>query len=109
MPNWYPGQVAVGQKVESAIFGMAKGFWSQPPAITTPGTPASSPGTVVNTTGFDCMVYLMTTGTVTAVSIGGVSLPGSALPNQTTDYYVPAGQTMIMTYGGTLTWKWLAV
>lgn len=109
---WYPGQVAVGQKVEGAVFGMARGFWSQPPVVVSPGT-VPSPGTVTNTTGFDCMVYASSTtgiGKIVVNNGGTVGTGGSVTAaNIPVSVYVPAGQTITTTYTGTLTWTWLAV
>jgi hypothetical protein len=109
---WYPGQVAVGQKVEASVFGMARGFWSQPPVVVQPGTAASGSATV-NSTGFDCMVYPSATTTLTKIvvnssgTIAGASLgtAGAFGP----PVYLPAGQTIAITYTGTLTWFWQAV
>lgn len=112
MPNWYPGQVAVGQKVEAAVFGMAKGFWSQPPTVTNVGT-APSGTAVANTTGFDCMVYMSSSTGIGKVLIGaGTASTGntvSASNAMAGGFYVPAGQTITPTYSGAFTWTWLAV
>ena len=104
---WYPGQNAQGQKVFGDIVGLARGVWTQPPAITTPGTVAS-PGTVTNSTGYDVIVYGSATA-VTAVKLNNVTLPGTFAAGQMFDFYLPAGQTIALTYTGTLAWSWLAV
>lgn len=109
---WYPGQVAIGQKVFGDVVGLAKGVWTQPPVVTAPGT-VPSPGTVTNSTGFDCMVYASATTGIGKVLIGqGTVSTGSTVSasNATAGgFYVPAGQTITITYTGTLTWAWLAV
>jgi hypothetical protein len=109
---WYPGQVAIGQKVFGDVVGMSKGFWSQPPVITTPGTPASSPGTVTNNTGFDVMVYMSAaTGIGKIVVNGGTIGTGGTVTaaNIPTDFYLASGQTAVLTYTGLPSWTWLAV
>jgi hypothetical protein len=105
MPQWYPGQVAVGQKVFGDPVLMARGFASQPPAITTPGTVASG-GTVTNSTGYDVIVYGATTSTITQVNINGGSIHAGSVASGT--WYLPAGQTIAVTAGGTFAWTWLA-
>lgn len=108
---WYPGQVAVGQKVFADPVLMARGFASQPPVVTTPGT-ATSGGTVTNSTGFDVMVYAATSGiggTISSVSINGGTITAIGGSVAAGAYYLPAGQTISITATGTLAWKWLAV
>jgi hypothetical protein len=113
MPNWYPGQNAQGQKVEASVFGMARGFWSQPPTITTPGTPVASGSAVANSTGLDCMVYMSSTTGIGKILVGaGTISTGSTVSASNAmagGIYVPAGQTITVTYTGTFTWTWLAV
>lgn len=113
MPNWYPGQVAIGQKVFAEPVGLTKGFWSQPPTVTNLGTPVASGSAVTNSTGFDCMVYMSATTGIGKVLIGaGTASTGSTVSasNATAGgFYVPAGQTITPTYTGTFTWTWLAV
>lgn len=112
MPGWYPGQVAVGQKVEASVFGMARGFWSQPPVVTTPGTVLTG-GTITNTTGFDCMVYMSATTGIGKIVVNGngtVSTGATASASGAPiGIYLPVNQTIVPTYTGTLTWTWLAV
>lgn len=107
---WYPGQNAQGQKVEASVFGMARGFWSQPPVVTSPGTTASG-SAVVNSTGFDCMVYASAATTLSKIVINnGGTVPGTAAAGAfAPPVYVPAGQSIAITYTGTLTWFWQAV
>ena len=63
---WTPNQVAAGYDTHPApqIFGgvvqLQKGTYSFLPSITAPGTVASA-GTVLNSTGADCLVYLTPT------------------------------------------------
>jgi len=109
---WYPGLNAQGQKVEAGIFGMAKGFWSQPPTVVSPGTVLTTQ-TVTNSTGFDCMAYMSSTtgiGKIIVNSGGTIGLGGTVTAaNIVIPVYVPSGQTLTLTYTGTLTWTWLAV
>ena len=108
---WYPGQVAVGQKVFNEPVMLARGFASQPPTVTTPGT-VTSGGTVTNSTGFDCMVYAACSGaggTLSAVSINGGTVTAVGGSVATGTFYLPAGATISITATGTLAWKWLAV
>jgi hypothetical protein len=109
MPNWYPGQNKSGWKVESSPFLMAQGFASQPPAVTAPGT--AGPGTAVtNNTGYDVMVYLSATQGMGSVAINGIGILGSAASTITPSMvYLPANQTITVTYSGALTWRWQAV
>jgi hypothetical protein len=67
-----------------------------PPAIASTTTP------VTNSTGFDCMVNVVG-GTVTAIAVGGTTLTGitSGL------VFVPAGQTITLTYSSAPTWQWI--
>jgi hypothetical protein len=69
--------------------------------ISAPGVPAS--GTPVrNLTGVDVTVYL-TGGTLTgAVSIG----PHGVLAVTDTPYYLPAGETITLTYSSAPAWQW---
>lgn len=109
MPNWYPGQNKTGWHVVADPAVFAAGFASQPPAVTAPGT--AGPGTAVtNTTGFDCMVYLSAASAVGSVQINGVGVAGTTGGvNTVTGFYVPANQTIAVTYNGALTWRWQAV
>lgn len=79
------------------------------PAVTTPAVPGSGSVTT-NTTGVDVNVYISSTTSVTSVVLNGGTLPGGIpTANATGDYYLPAGQTIVANYSGTLSWKWLAV
>lgn len=120
MPSWYPGQAAVGQKVfpEPTIFGQTPSFnksinTGPTPVISTPST-VPSPGTVTNTTGYDCMVYASATTGIGSVKFtpGGSVSPGASVSASALvagGFYVPAGSGIALTYTGTLTWLWLAV
>jgi hypothetical protein len=111
-PQWYPGDLAPGTKVNSgpqldtqtAIF--QKGQWNTAPTPTTPGTVATG-GTVSNTLGYDVVVYASSTTGISAAKVGTVSIPGSAVSGQTATYIVPGGSTVTITYTGTLSWVWL--
>ena len=119
---WYPGQVAVGTKVETAPMQftqpvvMQGGMATQVngaalPVITAPGTVASA-GTVTNTTGFDAMVYASATSGITKVVFPGISagtIAGTTAPGITVPIYWPNNQGVAVSYNGTLTWTWLAI
>lgn len=114
MPNWYPGYNAQGYKVEPGPLLVNGGLITQPKAVTSPGTVASATK-VTNTTGFDCMVYMVATGVGAAigtvlvgsgtVTTSGV-VAGSAIP---LSVYVPSNSSITVSYLGTLAWNWLAV
>ena len=130
-PQWFPGDSAVGSKVEAAPAIFAQGVTFQnavsfqgsatvagvqtfqagqlntAPTATTPGTVASG-GTVSNSLGFDAVVYASATTGISAATVGTVTIPGSALSGQTTTYVVPGGSSITLAYTGTLSWKWLA-
>jgi hypothetical protein len=111
-PQWYPGDLAPGTKVNSgtqldtqtAIF--QKGQWNTAPTPATPGTVATG-GTVSNSLGYDVVVYASATTGITSAKVGTVSVPGSAISGQTATYVVPGGSTITIGYSGTLTWVWL--
>ena len=66
---------------------------------TAPAIPAS--GTAyTNPFPFDCAVYI-TGGTVTAVAIGG-----TATGLTSGQFFVPAGETITLTYSAAPTWTW---
>jgi hypothetical protein len=111
--GWYPGDSAQGFRVEAApvldaqTHGFQKGQASLTYTVTSPGTVASA-GTVGNTTGVDCVVYAKATSGLGPVSVGGVSIGGSASANTTITVLVPAFSSIAVTYGGTLSWVWQA-
>jgi hypothetical protein len=119
---WSPGQNPPGVHVEPVptvftqpvVFqkGFATGVnGSSAPVITAPGTVASA-GTVTNSTGFDCMVYLSATTGIQKIVYPGVSggtVAGTTPAAQTTDLYVANNQPIAVTYTGTLTWTWIPV
>jgi hypothetical protein len=119
---WSPGQVIPGASVEPApkVFAQPvvfqKGFatgvtGSSPPVITTPGTVASA-GTVTNSTGFDCMVYLSATTGIQKIvypGLAGGTVAGTTPAAQTAGLYVANNQPVAVTYTGTLTWTWIPV
>lgn len=83
-------------------------FWSE----CTPALPSST-GTVTNTTGRDLNVVFCGGGSVSAISINGVTTnilqaPGMQ-PNvgYTQGIPLPAGATITPTYSGTVAWAWL--
>jgi hypothetical protein len=120
---WYPGANFSGVKVESSPMVVAGyvqkqgGVRSWQPVITAPGTVASA-GTVFNSTGLDCMVYLEPVqGTIGAIKIlssalssatsytigGGVPIYGIA------PVLVPGPGGVAVTYSGSLSWTWVPV
>ena len=119
---WFPGQAAVGQKVNAVpeIFTQPVVFQggiatqvsgASLPVITAPGTIASA-GTVTNSTGFDAMVYASATSGIPKVVFPGIAagtISGTAAPGQTVPIYWPNNQGVAVTYNGTLTWTWLAI
>jgi hypothetical protein len=119
---WVQGTVqtgveAIGSPVIVAGYLQKQGgIRSFQPAITAPGTIASS-GTVFNSTGLDCNVYMSATVGITSVKIlaynGGVatsySPPGSIAPGQTVDFQVPGPGAIEVTYTGALSWTWVPV
>lgn len=112
-PQWYPGDLAVGTRVnpEQNLFVkpplMQSGVATTAPTAATPGTVASG-GTVSNTLGYDVAVYASSTTGISASKVGTVSIPGSALSGETVTYMVPYGSSVTISYTGTLTWVWLA-
>ena len=70
------------------------------PLASQPTVPAS--GTAyANVNGVDCAVYV-TGGTVTAVAIGG-----TATGLTSGQFFVPAGETITLTYSAAPTWVWV--
>lgn len=55
-----------------------------------------------------CMVYL-TGGTITNVSIGGVSTGVTLTTGQTMAFFVPARMAIAVTYTGTPSWAWFQI
>lgn len=124
-PQWFPGDVAPGSKVNSApqIFTQGVTFQKAPTfqgsavfqagVVNTaaqpvsPGTVATG-GTVTNSLGYDAIVYASATTGILTAKIGTVSIPGSAVAGQTATYVVPGGQGITLSYTGTLSWTWLA-
>jgi hypothetical protein len=120
---WYQGGNAQGWHVEGGPRGIIvpgqvqrqNGGWSFPPSVTAPGTVASA-GTVANSTGYDCYVYVSATTGIQAVKIfaynganAGSILPAGTVPGAATaTYFVPGPGAIAVTYTGTLTWAWQA-
>lgn len=119
---WFPGEAAVGQKVESVPVtftqpvvlqgGMATQVnGASLPVITAPGTVASA-GTVTNTTGFDAMVYASATTGIQKIVFPGIAagtVAGTVPALQTVPFYLPNNSGVAVTYTGVLTWTWLAI
>lgn len=118
---WTPNQAKVGFHtlnsgvVVTGLFQKQGGQFSFPPSITQPGTVASA-GTVVNSTGADCNVYLTaTSGSITSVKL--ISYNGAVLSSYTVAGTVAApGVLPVMVYGpgaiavtynGGLAWTWV--
>lgn len=112
-PQWFPGDLFPGGKVnpDQNLFAqpaiMQKGVYTNVATPAAQGTVASG-GTVSNLLGFDAIVYASATTGISSAKVGTVSVPGSALSGQTTTYVVPGGSTVTIAYTGTLTWVWLA-
>ena len=88
------------------------GIITSPPAVTTPSVPATTV-TATNSNGVDVMVYLLagSGASATVIKVNGATTGLTlAAAGASCSVYLPAGQTISMTYsGGTLTWVWLAV
>jgi hypothetical protein len=116
---WTPGQAPLGAKVQNspmAVTGLLqiqKGTYTFPPSITAPGTIASA-GTVLNSTGVNCLVYASATTGISAVKVlsyngansTSVSPAGTVPALVTGTYFVPGPGAIAITYTGTLTWTW---
>lgn len=116
---WVPGQAKLGFDVHNQgvvvgeLFQKQGGQYSFPPAVTQPGTVASA-GTVVNSTGADCWVYLFSSLGISGVKIvnyngtnaGTVSLPGTVPAATMVPVFVPGPAAAIVSYAGTLNWTW---
>lgn len=105
-----------GGAIVPGVLQKQYGVRSFTPAITQPGTVASA-GTVQNTTGFDCNVYLYSQSGISSVKVetySGSNLTTWALPGS-----IPAGQmfgpvevpgpgALVVTYpAGSLNWLWM--
>jgi hypothetical protein len=132
--TWYPGQAWPGYRVfnEPVVFAqpatfqgttpatfqggitspavatLSKGIASAGPLVTSPGTVATG-GTVSNATGYDVMVYASATTGISSAKIGTAVVAGSVGAGFTASYYLYSGNTITLSYTGTLTWNWLAV
>ena len=89
------------------------GISTTPPAVTTPAIPATTIA-VANTTTVDVIVYLVGGGaTVTAITVNGTATGlqlSATASTSTATIYLPAGQTIALTYASTApTWTWVAV
>jgi hypothetical protein len=119
---WAPGQAAVGFKafnepvIVNGVLQIQKGTYSFPPPVTAPGTIASA-GTVVNSSGVDCLVYASATTGISAAKIlsyngpvaSTLSVAGTTPALNTATYYVPGPGAIALTYTGTLTWVWQGI
>jgi hypothetical protein len=119
---WVPNQVKTGFHtinsgvVVGGLFQKQGGQYSFAPAITTPGTVASA-GTVLNSTGADCLVYLAAQTGISVVKIlsyngassTSVTLPGTVAPLSVLPVYVPGPGAIAVSYAGTLNWTWVPV
>jgi hypothetical protein len=83
-------------------------FWSE----CTPALPASTAATV-NTTGRNLSVVFTGGGSVSAITINGLTAGITQAPTMqpagsvTTGTPLPAGGTIVVTYTGTVAWSWL--
>lgn len=117
---WYQGQTQPGVDVHNSPQVMTgqvafqKGRWSFPPPVTAPGTVASG-GTVANSTGYDCLVYLTSSAgaSVKVLSYNGPNattwtLPGTVGAGALVPVYVPGPGGIAVTYAsGTINWTWM--
>lgn len=120
--TWYPGAVWPGYHVETApwVFTQPVTFQgttapqfqsslvTSPPVVTSPGTVATG-GTVSNSLGYNAIVYASATTGISSAKIGTAVLPGSAVAGEMATYYVVKGQTVTLSYTGSLTWVWQAI
>jgi hypothetical protein len=81
---------------------------TSPPVVTSPGTVATG-GTVSNSLGYNAIVYASATTGISSAKIGTAVLPGSAVAGEMATYYVVKGQTVTLSYAGSLTWVWQAI
>lgn len=116
---WYGGQAPAGVHTINQpviITGQIQkqgGQRSFPPAVTAPGTVASA-GTVLNNTGYDCLVYASATTGISAAKIltynGATATtvtPAGTIPGAATGaFLVPGPGAIALSYTGTLTWTW---
>ena len=85
----------------------ASGISTTSPAVTTPAMPGSGTA-ATNTTTVDVCTYIQG-GTLTVLAIGGGTVCTSFTAGQFITAYVPAGETVSLTYTGSPTWVWQAV
>ncbi len=112
-PQWYPGDLFPGARVNPEQNLFVKPVITQAGVLNTAATPASpgtvaTGGTVSNSLGYDAVVYASATTGIQSAKVGTVSIPGSVNSGNTVDYVVPGGSTITITYTGTLSWVWLA-
>lgn len=106
--KYFPEPVVLGNTANFTKGLATGGLGASPPVVTTPSTVPSA-GTVTNTTGYDVVVYAAATGGISAAVVAGGTVPGVVANSASADYYLAAASAITLTYGGTLTWKWLAV
>ena len=117
---WVPGENQQGYDVKQNLvtLGSAQfqgGQYSFLPPITAPGTVASA-GTVANSTGADCMVYLSaTSGSITAVKLlsyngataTSFTIPGTVAAPAVLPVIVTGPGAISVTYNGSVAWTWV--
>lgn len=97
------GTCALQYTVETPVW-----FWSE----CTPVLPASTASTV-NTTGRNLSVVFTGGGSVSAITVNGLTTGITQAPTMqpagsvTTGTPLPAGATIVVTYTGTVCWSWL--
>ena len=88
------------------------GIATVPPGVTTPAVPLTTVA-VANSTTVDVIVYLASAGgAVTVITVNGTATGAqvTATSGITATIYLPAGQTIALTYASTApTWTWVAV
>lgn len=94
------GPVHLNGTSTTARISNLQGLNPQMGTVTQPAVPSSGT-TITNTTGVDCMVYIVG-GTVTGINVGG----SGVLTTTPAEVLVPANKTITLTYSVAPTWQW---
>jgi hypothetical protein len=97
-----------GAVTVNGLLTATKSIATNSQAVVTPGTVATL-GTVANTLGYNVAVYASATSGIQAAKLGTYSVPGSTVAGDTATYYLYSGNSITLTYTGTLTWLWQAI
>lgn len=100
--NYVPNNANLTGKFHGGVNFRARSTQQGPAPYTAPAVPASGTA-LTNPTGRDAIVYV-TGGTVTGISVAGgaTGMTGGAI-------YVPAWQTITLTYSVAPSWAWIAL